>query len=263
MTGASKLFHSRRIRFGARNDDSVDTQLDSPPADANSHRRTTDRRHHHRNNRLDHGSCNPNLRRNHRHRVSEHEVVQVEQGVSHPLYGSIINSEDFRSMRRRGAAENDRLPGVVLLARERLLERLRGVHVSENRQSSSSTSSIHQDDFSYGSFFETNNNLLEESVPESWQMVMPLSSMTKMLPGGLSENEINQLSVKVFNAENNESSSASRECSICLESFEDGEELINLSCKHKFHSCCLYPWVEVCGACPNCRKDIVVTTTSN
>lgn len=256
MTGASKLFNSRRIRF--------DTPSDSPPDDANFHRRTTDRRHHHRNNRQDLGGCNPNPRRSHRHRLSEHEqLFHVEQGVSQPLSRSIINSEDFRSIRRWGATENDRLPGVVLLARERLLERLRGVHVSENRQSSSSTSNIHQDDFSYSSFFETNNNLLEESVSESWQVVMPLSSMTRMLPGGLSENELNRLPVSVFNSveEKNESSSASRECSICLECFEDGDELINLSCMHKFHSCCLFPWVEVCGACPNCRKDIVVTSS--
>lgn len=66
--------------------------------------------------------------------LQEHEqLFHVEQGVSQPLSRSIINSEDFRSIRRWGATENDRLPGVVLLARERLLERLRGVHVSENR----------------------------------------------------------------------------------------------------------------------------------
>lgn len=66
-------------------------------------------------------------------RFQEHEHVHLEQSRSQPPSGSIINSEDFRSIRRWGATENDRLPGVVLLARERLLERLRGVHVSENR----------------------------------------------------------------------------------------------------------------------------------
>ena len=66
--------------------------------------------------------------------TQEPEVAQVEQGVvSQPSSGSIINSEDFRSIRRWGATGNDRLPGVVLLARERLLERLRGAHVLENR----------------------------------------------------------------------------------------------------------------------------------
>ncbi|PWA62112.1 Zinc finger, RING/FYVE/PHD-type [Artemisia annua] len=248
MTSSSKLFHSRRISFGTD---------DSSPPDGGR----TDRRHHH-HRRHDLGGCNTNTRRLHRHHLPEPEVAQVEQGVvSQPSSGSIINSEDFRSIRRWGATGNDRLPGVVLLARERLLERLRGVHVLENRQSSSSASSIHPDDLSYSSFIESNNNMLEESVSESWQSVMPMSSMTKMLPPGLSQHALNHLSVMVFNnVEDDESSSASRECSICLEGFENGDELINLPCVHRFHSCCLLPWVEVCGACPNCRKDIVVTS---
>lgn len=132
------------------------------------------------------------------------------------------------------------------------------------RQSSTSSStSIHQDDVTYNSFLETNSNLVQESVSESWPAVMPVSSMTRMLPGGLSEHELNLLLVTVFKnvkEESNESCRASKECSICLEGFEDGEKLIKLTCMHRFHSCCLLPWVEVCGACPNCRKDIVVTS---
>ncbi|GJR54296.1 ribonuclease H-like domain-containing protein [Tanacetum coccineum] len=183
--------------------------------------------------------------------TQEPEVVQVEQGVvGQPSSGSIINSEDFRSIRRWGANGNDRLPGVVLLARERLLERLRGVHVSENRCKVQKAKAAdlhlhHKDDFSYSSFIESSNNLPEESVSQSWQSVMPMSSMTKMLPHGLSQHALNHLSVMVFkNVEDDETSSASRECSICLEGFENGDELINLPCMHRFHSCCLLPWVE-------------------
>lgn len=90
-----------------------------------------------------------------------------------------------------------------------------------------------------------------------------MSSMTKMLPAGLSKHELNSLQMTFFSniiEGNPETSSASRECSICLEGFEDGDELINLDCMHRFHSSCLFPWIEVCGACPNCRKDIVVTS---
>ncbi|XP_076954813.1 putative E3 ubiquitin-protein ligase RHY1A [Bidens hawaiensis] len=223
----SKLFHTRRIRFTSRNDAVNDTHLDSTSPEFNSFRRATaDRRHHHRNNRQG---------RAHRHHLPEHD-----DGVNQPQSGSIINSEDFRSIRRWGATENDRLPGVVLLARERLVERLRGAHISQNRENIRSSISNHQDEFSY-------NNL-------------PMSSMTKMLPPGLSKQELNSLQMTVYKEGNDETSSASRECSICLEGFEDGDELINLVCMHRFHSSCLLPWTEVCGACPNCRKDIVVTS---
>ncbi|KAD6795329.1 hypothetical protein E3N88_06225 [Mikania micrantha] len=235
----SKLFLSRRIRFSSRNDAVHDTDLDSSPADGNSHRRiTTDRRHHHRSNRHDLTISNAPTRRLHRPHQSEHE-----EGVNLSHSGSIINSEDFRSIRRWGAIGNDRLPGVVLLARERLVERLRGVHVSENRQNSMPSFGTSQDDFAY-------NNL-------------PMSSMTKMLPPGLSKHELSRLQTTIFNEDiegNNKTGSESRECSICLEGFKDGDELLNLGCMHRFHSCCLFPWIEICGACPNCRKDIVVTS---
>ncbi|KVH93334.1 probable E3 ubiquitin-protein ligase RHY1A [Cynara cardunculus var. scolymus] len=245
MTSASKLFHNRRIQFGRRSSTVDDIESDFSPADGNSYRRTTSNRRHHqlnsRKDRQDPGGCNPPTRRIHRNRLSEHEVSQLE-----PPSGSIIiNSDDFRSIRRWGSTANDRLPGVVLLARERLVERLRGVHVSENRQNSSrsSSSSIHQED---SRLIETDNNLVEV-----------------MAPPGLTENAINQLSITVFRNVEEEKERSSRECSICLEGFEEGDELINLACMHGFHSCCLFPWIEVCGACPNCRKTLLVTIKTN
>ncbi|CAH1426083.1 unnamed protein product [Lactuca virosa] len=249
MTSASKLFHNRRIRFGVHNNAVDDKDSDSSPAKGNSSRHITNRRHHNRRN-LE-GSDTPS-RRIHRHRHSE--LVQLEAGGSHDHSpsGSIINSEDFRSIRRWGTTENDRLPGVVLLARERLLERLRGVHVSENSRSSSS---LHEDD---DLLYNVYNSFIDE--PVSGVIAMP--SSTRILTPGLSQDALNCLLIKVYKYDEkiNESSSASRECSICLEGFEEGDELINLPCMHRFHSCCLFPWVEVCGACPNCRKVVVISS---
>ncbi|KAB2635991.1 E3 ubiquitin-protein ligase DZIP3-like [Pyrus ussuriensis x Pyrus communis] len=51
---------------------------------------------------------------------------------------------------------------------------------------------------------------------------------------------------------------ASQDCSICLESFMDGDKLICLPCEHRFHAACLSPWAHIRGDCPYCRKVIVV-----
>ncbi|GJU04648.1 probable E3 ubiquitin-protein ligase RHY1A [Tanacetum coccineum] len=102
-------------------------------------------------------------------------------------------------------------------------------------QSSSSASSIHPDDFSYSSFIESSNNLLKN----------------------LSRNR--------GNLKMRKPSSASRECSICLEGFENGDELINLPCMHRFHSCCLLPWVEepaICGLVESGIASMAVNTAS-
>lgn len=66
--------------------------------------------------------------------AQERDTVRLEEGSNQLSSGNIINLDNLggipNSHRLNG---NDRLPGAVLLARERLLERLRSVSLSRNR----------------------------------------------------------------------------------------------------------------------------------
>lgn len=42
-------------------------------------------------------------------------------------------------------------------------------------------------------------------------------------------------------------------CSVCLDDFEIGSEAKEMPCKHKFHSGCILPWLELHSSCPLCR----------
>ncbi|XP_059281688.1 E3 ubiquitin-protein ligase SIRP1-like isoform X2 [Lycium ferocissimum] len=46
------------------------------------------------------------------------------------------------------------------------------------------------------------------------------------------------------------------QCSVCLEDFDIGTEAKEMPCKHKFHSGCILPWLELHSTCPVCRHQL-------
>ena len=47
------------------------------------------------------------------------------------------------------------------------------------------------------------------------------------------------------------------ECSICLETFKEDENIIQLKCNHIFHNKCLETWLShYNNKCPTCRMEI-------
>eukprot|EP00928_Gymnodinium_smaydae_P007787 TRINITY_DN12790_c0_g1_i1.p1 TRINITY_DN12790_c0_g1~~TRINITY_DN12790_c0_g1_i1.p1 ORF type:complete len:194 (-),score=20.17 TRINITY_DN12790_c0_g1_i1:530-1111(-) len=50
--------------------------------------------------------------------------------------------------------------------------------------------------------------------------------------------------------------SCSSECAICLESFAPETQLVELPCRHAFHSSCLSHWLAGMNSCPCCRLSL-------
>ncbi|KAL2333533.1 hypothetical protein Fmac_014746 [Flemingia macrophylla] len=74
---------------------------------------------------------------------------------------------------------------------------------------------------------------------------------------GLSEEDITQHikreNIMVIIDENNPNDKEN--CAICLEDFEDGEEIGKLDlCAHKFHVQCIKQWLMEKNVCPMCRR---------
>ncbi|KAJ0076975.1 hypothetical protein Patl1_35316 [Pistacia atlantica] len=280
MTSASELFYTRRSRVGR-----ADHGLGLDPL---TPERTFHSRRHHQNNNSNHrhdsDGCDP-LRRSphgrhlsHRPLHSERALVRPDQGSSQSVPSNTVNSAISRITSRSSLNGNDRLPGAVLLARARLLERLRGVSLSENRRSSRASSDNHRrnlfdDEFrlddagDWGA--ETSAGWLTAISPftdstSETEGVQFVDEAKKEKPPGLTQEALGCLHMEVFSSfrigDKEEVSKATLDCSICLESFTDGDELICLPCEHRFHSACLYPWVRSCGDCPYCRRDIVVNS---
>mmetsp|Transcript_29039 Transcript_29039/g.74632 ORF Transcript_29039/g.74632 Transcript_29039/m.74632 type:complete len:151 (+) Transcript_29039:27-479(+) len=44
-------------------------------------------------------------------------------------------------------------------------------------------------------------------------------------------------------------------CSVCMAPYLDGETLRTLPCCHRFHRCCVDPWLARSNTCPICQTD--------
>lgn len=47
-------------------------------------------------------------------------------------------------------------------------------------------------------------------------------------------------------------------CALCLEDYEDGEELRELKCEHRYHSECIDEWLSHKRSCPVCNADALL-----
>ncbi|KAI9181893.1 hypothetical protein LWI28_019750 [Acer negundo] len=138
MTSASELFYTRRSRVGRADQDlGLDSLTPERTFPNRRHHQTTSASTH----RHDLDGCDllrrsPHLRHiSHRPSHTERASARFDQGTSQFVSSNPINREISRSTSRPSLNGNERLPGAVLLARARLLERLRGVSISPNRRS--------------------------------------------------------------------------------------------------------------------------------
>ncbi|XP_047982216.1 E3 ubiquitin-protein ligase SIRP1-like [Salvia hispanica] len=46
------------------------------------------------------------------------------------------------------------------------------------------------------------------------------------------------------------------QCAVCLDDCEEGAELKEMPCKHKFHETCILPWLQLHSSCPVCRHQL-------
>lgn len=72
----------------------------------------------------------------------------------------------------------------------------------------------------------------------------------------LDQEQFNKLKCDIVNHDNINEYKL-RECNICIEDYKEGNEVIELPCKHYFHKECIKNWLcDEKVTCPVCRKDM-------
>ncbi|KAK9542418.1 hypothetical protein VZT92_000283 [Zoarces viviparus] len=68
---------------------------------------------------------------------------------------------------------------------------------------------------------------------------------------------IRRLQVRKLKTGDEETTSDSHMCAVCIESYKAGEVVTVLTCDHIFHKACIEPWLLQRRTCPMCKCDIL------
>jgi len=76
---------------------------------------------------------------------------------------------------------------------------------------------------------------------------------------GVGQSTLQEFPVVKFDSEKHKNlDEADKKCPICLEEFQDGEEMKFLPCMMRFHSPCIDSWLVKNRTCPVCKKDVTI-----
>ena len=68
---------------------------------------------------------------------------------------------------------------------------------------------------------------------------------------------VSQIDKKTISYEELLNNDEDNDCTICLEEFNNDEEIIKLKCNHLFHLKCIDDWIKKNQSCPLCRVNLL------
>ncbi|KAJ8513994.1 hypothetical protein OPV22_004428 [Ensete ventricosum] len=257
MTIASKLFYCRRTSASSR---SSEQELDRVNADRDRRLRRDRRSSPSRARQLVHPRS---ARTPHESIGLSKSTSELEEGISrNHRYAS---GRVVRSSRVLGDEFHDRLPDSVLEARTRLLQRLKGVHLTGSRREGPAAD-ISDHPRAEVSNMSKCNHWKTATASDQLNSGDPAAEIIFQAEQVSSSSDINKkpcvlghrLKDELFvNTEGEGIPKGLLECSICLEKFSEGEGVIRLPCRHMYHHACLEPWMQTHQLCPYCRASVV------
>lgn len=136
--------------------------------------------------------------------------------------------------RRRGCGSSCDTPSVPLLA----------TTTSKPSSSSSPPQSQLQTTTTAGSSSSSN----ESSSSSGRQMTLPQSGSSSGTASGSSN---------ILDEDEIDTDEDDGLCAICLEEFEEGQEVRPLACRHLYHRSCIDPWLQSSSnCCPLCKREV-------
>lgn len=167
-----------------------------------------------------------------RRRRSSATILQLLQGIRAGMVSESENSEGDRNIDGDGDRERERERVILINPLNRTIV-VQGSYDSSNGQNQNHTPIGSLGDYFIGPGLDLLLQHLAENDPNRYGTPPAQKEAIEALPN-----------VKIKDT---------LQCSVCLDDFEIGTEAKEMPCKHKFHSACILPWLELHSSCPVCR----------
>lgn len=208
----------RRLEFEDDDDnDDQDIELDN-------HRR---HHHHEGESELDRELASIIRRR----RRSSATILQLLQGIRGGMLSESENSEHHVRARDQDSRDGER---VILINPFNQTITVQGSHDSNDNSQNQTFGSL--GDYFVGPGLDLLLQHLAENDPNRYGTPPAQKEAVEAMPTVRIEETI--------------------QCSVCLDDFEIGAEAKEMPCKHKFHTGCILPWLELHSSCPVCRYQL-------
>ncbi|XP_051142634.1 E3 ubiquitin-protein ligase SIRP1-like [Andrographis paniculata] len=176
-----------------------------------------------------------------RRRRSSAAILQLLQGIRAGILAETANLENMQQQQLQlegGDRENDnRGERVILINPFNQTIIVQGSYDSQNRIPAPAPAPIGSfGDYFIGPSLDLLLQHLSENDPNRYGTPPAQKEAVEALP-----------KVKV---------EETLQCSVCLDECEAGTEMKEMPCKHKFHSECILPWLELHSSCPVCRHQL-------
>jgi len=185
----------------------------------------------------------------------EEEEEEVEAGEG-----------EEEQVREGGAVNEEQIDGALFDSDEAFARALQEKEDRDTTARLMALAGIHdlEGDFETDSN-DSQDNMWQDVDPDnmSYEELIALGEAVGTESRGLSAQAIAALPGFTHVSDPKDGINSQEQCVVCRHEYEEGDAMLTLPCKHKYHSECIQQWLQINKVCPVCSAEVLTSGASD
>ncbi|XP_952096.1 uncharacterized protein TA14195 [Theileria annulata] len=132
------------------------------------------------------------------------------------------------------------------------------IYITNNVYSGSGLGSSRVNSLDTRSFSRVNSDLSHLNQAQISTIPTQSINLVEPIEVQLPPEILESFPVNLFTGDSGELDESLRSCSVCLEEYQQGDEIRRLPCTHSFHKRCIDTWLKKSTICPICKFNYII-----